>query len=153
MADINHDTYDHTGIPGIAHTVYGCTVTMATASIAQAGVALTFDGEVRDDGAMWTAGAATRITIQSDGWYIGTGFAIHAADSDGGRRVFWRLDGTTTVGRSSVVSPAAMNDPAVQATFIEYLTASQYVELVADQNAGANLNISARASVVKLPFT
>lgn len=39
------------------------------------------------------------------------------------------------------------------ATFIEYLSSTNYVELIADQNSGGNLNLTARASVVKIPFS
>lgn len=139
---------------GGSHTVYGVTVTRSSTSIAQSGVAITWDAEVRDDGGMWDSTPnPTRITIQSTGWYVANAFIEHASDSDGGRRVYWRKNGASTVGRSSVVSPAAMNDPTVQATAIEYLSATDYLELIVDQNAGNNLSVSGRASCVKIPFS
>lgn len=106
---------------------------------------ITWNNEIIDHGGCWTAGDPTKLTAPVDGWYAITAFAWWDGDNDGGRRLYIRLNATTTIGRQSVVSPAAHNDVANSVSALYYLEAGEYVDVIADQNAGNALNIKSGA--------
>lgn len=104
--------------------------------------ALTLNSEDFDVGSLHSTSVNTsRMTLSATagGVYIVVGQTTFAGNATGVRDLSLRLDGTTYVGSSRVTNLAA-----VQMTFgvsaILTLTNSQYVELIAFQTSGGNLN-------------
>lgn len=115
--------------------------------------AVSFDTEVRDDGGCWTSGAATRLTAPSTGWYVIAGSVWMAGSTSNGRRLYIRLNGSTEIAGSSVAAPGDHNDPRLSCSTPYYLSATDYVELIVDQNQGSAVNIQAgsgKFSMVKV---
>lgn len=98
-----------------------------------------------DTANMWDGGATTKLTApRSDYYLIGAGVAWDNASGTGARGYGIRLNGATYI--------AYHNDAAVTAAALEssltasyYLTAGDYVEVVAYQNSGGTISVLSTA--------
>jgi hypothetical protein len=95
--------------------------------------AISFDTEENDDDGMVDLGTnATRITATVDGLYAIAGHVGFAANTGTTRQAILRVDGTTEIAKDGSRSDAAgTNTPILNPGAVYYLTAGQYVELVA----------------------
>lgn len=104
--------------------------------------ALNFDTETRDDGGLHDAVTNnTRLTASIAGWYAITGMVEFDQNITGRRLVGVRLNGTTLLSFHSelpITAPGIATGMAIATTY--YLSASDYVELIARQDSGGNLN-------------
>ena len=108
--------------------------------------ALTFDTELEDTGAMHSTSVNTsRITIPAGGagWYRFGGCGRFAANATGYRELKIRANGVTDLVIQRVQNHGGADDCRV-AVHGEYpLAAGDYIELVATQNSGGALNVTA----------
>lgn len=112
-------------------------ITMTTAVAA----ALTFDSERYDNGTLHSTSSNTsRITAATAGKYIITGNIEWGASLLGFRALNIMVNGTTTIA-STGLNPAS-GATAQTVTTIYHLAASDYIELVAYQTSGGNLNVN-----------
>lgn len=140
-------------VAGVSGVAVGAEVTRSSSlSINNATpTAITWNTEVYDTGGFWDVSDPTKFTITQSGWYAMSAYAWWAADSDGGRRLYWLKDGTTTLNRESTASPAQHNDVSNSTSAVAYLTSGQYLQVIADQNSNNALNITAcRAGIVAI---
>ena len=105
--------------------------------------ALTFNSERYDTDTMHsTAVNTSRITFTTAGTYDIKGHVSFAANATGQRTLLVRVDGATIIAVQKTDATAAGSVEVSVAT--EYaFTAGQYVELVASQNSGGALNVTA----------
>jgi hypothetical protein len=96
-------------------------------------VVITFDTEVRDDGAMVDLGtSSSKITAPADGYYaVAASVNLVVAGSTTNSYVFLRVDGTTEIARDGSHSIANGNNMGSNPFAVVYLTAGQYVEVLA----------------------
>lgn len=112
--------------------------------------AATLDSEDYDVGTMHdNAINNSHVTVPTggDGLYLAIGQVQFAANAAGFRQV--RLKKSNTTDLASVVSPVstAANATEIQISVVVVLAAADYLEMIATQNSGGNLNIgSATAS-------
>lgn len=108
--------------------------------------ALTFDSERYDVGGLHSVAVNTsRLTIALAGVYeIGGGVAF-ATDTVGIRGVSIRLNGTTTIVLTRD-TPIAGDETVLNVTTLYRLAAGDYVELIARQTSGGNLNVTVGAN-------
>jgi hypothetical protein len=104
-----------------------------------ANTAISLTTERYDDGNLWVIGSPTRLTAPSDGIYIVTAALAFDANATGVRTAWIRLNGATLLGGQRVAAFASFEAVLTVATIWEF-TAGDYVELVAFQNSGGNLN-------------
>lgn len=127
-------------IRGIRARVYRTTDQTLTTGVA---AAITFDAERYDTDAFHSTSVNTsRLTIPFAGYYRVTAGLRYASNATGFRQAQIRLNGTTLIG-SVVVSATATNITDLQVTADYLFAASDYVELIAGQTSGGNLNVSA----------
>jgi hypothetical protein len=104
--------------------------------------ALIFDQELTDDGGMFDVGQPTRLTAPADGWYSLVATLNYAANATGTRYVWFRINGVDII--DSVNSDAASAGPTILNLSTQtYLSADDYVEIIAYQDSGAALNVEA----------
>lgn len=122
-------------------------------------LAIIFNNERRDSYAMHSVTSnQSRITVRVAGWYYVWGGATFAANATGLRQLGIRLDGSTFLAAATDFAPSASVGDTMSVSTLYYFSASAYVELVAYQNSGGNLAISALANyspefaVAKFPF-
>lgn len=152
MADVNHDAYDHTGIPGIAPaTAEGAEVTRAAAQTITTATtsAIAWDTEVRDDAAYWSSGSATRLTAPATDWYI-VAFGIDWQDSSTGKRVMdIRANGSSYLYSTSEIPGSADTGPNMTISAPVHLAAGEYVECTVYQDSGGNRTVTGRGSILR----
>jgi hypothetical protein len=111
--------------------------------------AITFDTEVFDQGGnFWVVAAPTRLTIPLSGLYIFGGCGIWAGNATGTRELGVRLNGSTIIAVNDQPPDAtsgAGNTPWQQITYQKILGEGDYLELVARQESGGSLNMTAEA--------
>lgn len=92
-----------------------------------------------------TATNNSRITIPTGqgGLWLFTGYVEFAASATGQRKLALRVDGATVVAQQLVDAAAAGVTTGLNVALLAVRTASQYVELVVNQNSGGALNLSA----------
>lgn len=105
--------------------------------------ALTFDSETYDVGNLHSTSVNTgRITVSDPGIYVFTGHVEFASNATGVRQLFIRRNGTEALG--VILVPAVSGAVTVLSVATEFLmSAGDYVELVALQTSGGNLNVNA----------
>lgn len=104
--------------------------------------AVTFDTEVGSDPwAMWSAGAATRLTVPLDGWYSITGYGQFAANGSNVRALRIREGGSTVLAAQRMLPANSGTTDLTVTTGPVSLSATEYVELLAYQNSGGTLNL------------
>tara|TARA_R110000868_G_scaffold11064_3_gene54330 strand:- start:1072 stop:1572 length:501 start_codon:yes stop_codon:yes gene_type:complete len=108
--------------------------------------AVTFDTETHDTGGMHSTSSNTsRITIPTGGsgmYLIGAGIEF-AANATGTRDVNLRINGTTIIASSRATATSATSATRLMTNTIYPLNAGDYVEIMAFQNSGGALNITA----------
>lgn len=156
MPDVNHDTWDHTGVPGVGGSFRGCKIYNDGAqSIPNASsTAVTFGAEMYDTDALHsTATDTSRITIPSGlagKWRFTykTGFA---ANGTGARVAFLRRNGGTDanniLGSRINVMPISATLAADSGHSVDVdLAVGDYVELFLYQDSGGALNSGVAAT-------
>jgi hypothetical protein len=109
-------------------------------------LAITFNTELWDPYGMHSTSANTsRITITIAGWYLVWGGALFAANATGYRQLLIYLSGTSTLALQSDNAPSASSPTGLSVSTLWYFTAGDWVELLAFQNSGGNLNIDSSA--------
>lgn len=100
---------------------------------------LAYATEVRDDGGMYDASAAYRLTVPSGGagWYVMAG-TFYIPSASGGVRAYLQVNGAT-VARQSFANGGS-DAAGICASSVRYLADGEYVELYCDQNSGGALN-------------
>lgn len=127
------------GTPDGCRVYNDAAITVSTAT----DTALTFNSERYDNGGLHSTSSNTsRITVGRAGKYLIIGNATYAANGTGVRYLSIRLNGATYIGEMAIL-PSASNSLTLIVTTIYHLAASDYVELLAYQNSGGNLNIAA----------
>jgi hypothetical protein len=112
-------------------------ISVATATI----TALTFNTERWDtDDIHSTVSNTSRLTCKTAGIYLVIGNMSYASNSTGTREALIRVNGVTLMAQSRVVGVSASSAYIVVSTILD-LEIADYVELVAYQNSGGNLNI------------
>ena len=110
-------------------------------------LAITFDSERWDAYGMHsTTSNQSRITVTIGGWYLMTGCAVFDNDATGYRRLGIRLGGATILVSKRVTTPSAASTEHIAVATLYYLAATNYVELIAYQSSGGNLDIVAAAN-------
>jgi hypothetical protein len=105
--------------------------------------ALTFDSERYDPSGMHsTASNTSRLTCTHAGKHLITTHVRFAANATGIRYIFIRLNGTTTLA-TDLTAPISGVVTVLSVATIYDLAATDYVEVVAYQNSGGNLNVVA----------
>jgi len=121
-----------------------------TQSITPSGTfnAISFDTEVFDFGGFWVVGSPTLFTIPEDGMYIFGGCGIWAANATGTRELGIRKNGTDIImvcdSPPDGTNGATMT-PRAHVTYQSPLVAGNTLELVARQESGGALNMTAEA--------
>lgn len=115
-----------------------------------ADTAVVFDTEDVDDDAMFTTGggAGNKITIVTPGRYSLVGQVSFAQDADGRRIVYWRKNGSEQSQGSTVPSASALFTIGVESSDYFDCIAGDYFEFMCFHNAGAALNVTARAHAI-----
>jgi hypothetical protein len=103
---------------------------------------LNFDTEIFKNGVTHSNSTNnSRLTIATTGIYqIGCSVAF-ANNSTGVRSVFPRLNGTTVLGYANQTAVSG-NTTGMTFTVIASLAATDYVELIAQQTSGGNLDVN-----------
>jgi hypothetical protein len=138
-AALNYDSLRVYG-PGRPGVYYARVSRAAAQSLANATpAAITFDTEDVDTDDMYSAGAATKISIVQPGLYLLAGTVGFAANATGARTANLLLGGTLIAGNDAVTHGAGSASYA-SVFALRYLQASEYVELQAMQTSGGSLN-------------
>lgn len=108
-------------------------------------IALTFDSEDYDVGAMHSTGSNTaRITVPTggDGLYVIRGGTQWAANGTGYRFLQLKKDGSTVLTNNCIQAADPTNNSITQqeVSFIAVLAAADYIEILAAQQSGGPLN-------------
>lgn len=105
-------------------------------------VALTFDTALRDDAQYWDVADSTKITIPYDGWYLIGGNLSYPFNATSVRDIGIRIDGGANLaGFNRLQAPSATSRGCgTSIDTIYYFTATQYIELMARQYSGGNLD-------------
>jgi hypothetical protein len=105
---------------------------------------LTFDTNRFDQGTSTpqhsTSSNTSRLTCQQAGIYCINGAIDWVQNSTGDRGCYIRLNGTTYIALDNRQAGSA-TDPRQVVSTLYYLSAGDYVELVANQTSGGNLNV------------
>ena len=141
----NSNVYEITNMPR-------CRVARTTnLSIANAGQTVTFDATAADDtDGMYQAGASTKITARTTGWYLCAGYVLHdTASAAGNGRGAWLLkNGVTTVRYGQDVNaPSTGHGVTNFPNEILLLSPGDYLELFAFQDSGGAQNITTAAGL------
>lgn len=78
-----------------------------------------WNNTVRDDASFFSGGANTKLTVQQAGWHVAAVSARFAANTTGGRFVWFKLNGSFTTGPVGASHPTS-NDDALAATWVHY---------------------------------
>jgi hypothetical protein len=135
------------GSPLVTNAAYGAVVKRTTTQAVETATptAISFDSEVRDDGGFYSSANPTRFTAIADGWYVFSSTCRWAGANSYGRRLYARLNGTTELSGTSVISDPDHNDPRQNVSGIYYLSENDYIEFMLDQNSGGTINIQANS--------
>ena len=107
-------------------------------------VAVTFDSERRDTDTMHsTATNTSRITFTTAGFYAVGGHVEFAANATGVRGIAIRLGGATYIAADNRLSTGGALGTQMSIATRYAFAAGDYVELMAYQSSGGNLNINA----------
>lgn len=123
---------------------YACKVnrtTEPTLSSASTTV-ITWQSASLNNGALWSAGLPSRLTAQQTGVYLLTATTAWASHSSGRRGVSWRLNGSATIFDMQFTE-AQISNPRQNGTELIWLTVGDYIEVMAYQGSGGNLNLLA----------
>lgn len=148
-AQDGEDAEEHLrGLPGPTLALLNPDTARCTNSAAQTltsgtPAVLTFDTETWDSNGLHSIAAATsKITAVTDGKYLINGTALYAASAVGFRSLGINKNGATSYGSSTSVVNVGTSTTALNVTALIDLVAGDYVELIAAQNSGGNLNVT-----------
>ena len=102
---------------------------------------LAFNTERYDTDTIHAAGDNTKLTCKTAGIYIIGGHCDFAFNANGIRQLFIKLDNTTDIGRLGFTNVTATTDTRMSICTVYSLSVNQYVQLVAYQSSGGNLNV------------
>jgi hypothetical protein len=123
--------------------VYNTAAIVLTTGVAKV---LTFDSERWDTALMHSTSVNTsRLTAPIFGLYAGTGYVRFGASAVGIRELSVAVNGATTIAIQDLTALAA-GVTIMQINWEYELSAGDYVELVAFQNSGGNLNVDVAAN-------
>jgi hypothetical protein len=108
--------------------------------------AITMDTEDRDnDGMHSTSSNTSRLTANTPGWYLAAGGVTFVANATGARTVFWRVNAIVMppLGGIEIGNPGGASSRVPCSPYQFFLNATDFLEIVANQNSGANLNTEA----------
>jgi hypothetical protein len=109
-----------------------------------ASTALTFDSERYDyDNIHSTVTNTGRLTATTAGIYHISGHARFDVNATNQRFILIRLNGSTTIANQTAQALAGSLNTALTVSTIYELAAGDYVELLAYQNSGGNLDVTA----------
>lgn len=131
-------------IGAIRARVYNSGAITLTTGVA---AALTFDSERWDTAGLHsTVTNTSRLTAPVFGLYVGTGHVRFAANAVGIREISVSVNGTTTIAIQDILALVGGAVTILSVPFEYELAAGDYVELVAYQNSGGNLNVEVAAN-------
>lgn len=143
-AAVNRNTdmlRDAVNPPVVAARVFNSAAITLTSGV---GAVLTFDSERFDTGNLHsTVSNTSRLTAPITGLYLIGASVEFAANATGIRQFTLRLNGTTIIGVIDQVLSSAGGVTWLTTDTIYRLVAGDYVEVVAAQNSGGNLNVNA----------
>lgn len=118
----------------------GAKVTRSTTQALTTGTdtPISWDTEAFDIGGYWAIGDPTKFTISITGYYLVEGNITFETNSTGERHTSIFVNGVAQVGQRQ--PPISANATIINTCGILALTAGDYVQLVAFQNSGGNLN-------------
>ena len=155
--DCNGLTITYLGSGSAAGTaVEGTNVTRSTAQTYTAGqtAAVSFDGAVQNQGGWWAVSPdPTRITVTASGWYTYEGSGEFAPPTTAGRPMYLyaKKGGTVNLGQIESTAGLATYTTYLGCSGVVYLTAGEYVELIAANNDTASKDLtSAKFRLVKM---
>ncbi len=105
--------------------------------------ALTLTATIFDTSSYWSAGAPTRITIPTTGYYFIASHVTYVANATGGRLLKVYKDGVSLSNLSAGDTPNSATECSLGLSSIRSLTAGEYLELYTWQNSGGNLDTTA----------
>jgi len=104
--------------------------------------AIQFDAENFDFGSMHSNSSNnTRLTISDAGTYLISGVVEFDNNATGTRSVSIRQDGSVTLASFRENGPDASSNELVNFSLIFRFVGTEYVEIVANQNSGGNLDL------------
>lgn len=106
--------------------------------------AVTFDTEHRDDNGYADLGTNNdRFTVPVSGWYVLNGSVRFEGNATGSRIIYWRVNGDTNERYGQVALPTTESSvaPVLTSAVTLYLSANDYVQLVAVQSSTITLNL------------
>lgn len=125
--------------PPKARVYNSANLTLTTATL----TALTFNTERQDSDTMHsTATNTSRLTFTTAGFYVIGGHARFAANATGYRELQFRLNGTTNIAAVIDHTATAVARELCLTTGYQF-AAGDYVELMAYQTSGGNLDVEA----------
>lgn len=139
LGEDDHPQYAKIASMGLGVRLYCDTAqTFATGTF----TAITFNTVLQDDGDFYDNGNPTKITIPADGWYHIGGNLSYVANATGVRDLAIRIDGGSTLAIfNRFAAPTDSGRGAgVSVDCIYYFEEGQYIELMARQYSGGNLN-------------
>jgi hypothetical protein len=105
-------------------------------------LAITFNSERNDTYSMHsTTSNTSRITFAVAGWYYIWGAAVFDANATGVRRLGVRLGGSTYIAATNHTAASAGEASYLNISTLYYFAATNYIELMAYQNSGGNLDV------------
>lgn len=131
----------HIGLNPSCRVYHSATQTLADSTV----VALAFDSERWDNASMHsTSTNNSRIIAPESGYYLVFGHVNWGTSTAGDRQLYHRVDGTIVVNATRT---AAGSTGVCQSSVssVIYLAQNSYVELVARQTSGGNLDITSNA--------
>ena len=110
---------------------------------------LTFDSEHYDNGGLHSTSSNTgRLTAPVAGRYLIAASVAFNFDVDGYRRVFLRVNGSSSILRHTVMAVTVANIATdISVATLYHLAAGDYVEVRVRHTSGAALNINAAAGI------
>lgn len=115
--------------------------------------AIPWDAADHDDGAMWSAGSPTRLTVPTNFSRVRiTGGITWASNATGTRAIVAKKNGSYVAGLPNVIaaSPGAVAFGQSAPGAIVQVTAGDYLELFVTQTSGGSLNLTSAGDVTWL---
>jgi hypothetical protein len=102
--------------------------------------AISFTSTHYNAGPVWSAGSPTRFTAPVNGIYLMSGGLVFDSNVTGMRQIYIRVVGSDDLAiHSSGALVSGLHEMSIST--VHYLTAGQYIEIMAFQSSGAALNV------------
>lgn len=102
---------------------------------------LNWNVESYDDLNIWVVGTPARLTIVDPGWYLVICTIRWATSTSGKRNLDLRKNGTTTYTGDVITPPSTTLGAQNQASMLEYLVATDYIEAIVLQTSTGSQNV------------